>query len=99
VALAPSFLRDGITMIAVHPEDMMNTAMVTRDLGRPARTTVEQGRDHVMGLITAPTLTPGAYYVKGQITEPYNPQPNDPVAREKLIKLSTELTGVAATGL
>lgn len=99
VALAPTFAKDGITMIAVHPEDMMNTAMVTRDLGRPARTTVEQGRDHVMGLITAPTLTPGAYYVKGVAREPFNPQPNDPVAREKLIKLSTELTGVAATGL
>jgi hypothetical protein len=60
---------------------------------------VEQGRDHDMGLITAPTLEPGAYYVKGQVTEPYNPQPNDPVARQKLIKLSTDLTGVAAQGL
>jgi NAD(P)-dependent dehydrogenase (short-subunit alcohol dehydrogenase family) len=99
VALAPSFARDGITMIAVHPEDMMNTAMVTRDLGRPARTTVEQGRDHVMSLITAPTLEAGAYYVQGKVTEPYNPQPKDPAAREKLIKLSTDLTGVAATGL
>jgi NAD(P)-dependent dehydrogenase (short-subunit alcohol dehydrogenase family) len=95
VALAPSFAKDGITMIALHPATLMDTGMV-RDLGATARTSVNEGRDHVLSLITAPTLQAGAYYVRGQVAPPPNPQPNDPVAREKLMALSTKLTTVAA---
>jgi NAD(P)-dependent dehydrogenase (short-subunit alcohol dehydrogenase family) len=93
VALAPSFAEDGITMIAVHPATMMDTTMV-RNSGRPPMTTVEEGRDHVMSLITAPTLQPGAFYVGGRVTPPANPQPGDPAARLRLLEVSTQLTGV-----
>jgi NAD(P)-dependent dehydrogenase (short-subunit alcohol dehydrogenase family) len=95
VALAPSFARDGITMIALHPATLMNTGMVS-DLGMRPATTVDEGRDHVMSLATAPTLAAGAYYVRGKVAEPANPQPKDPAARAKLVALSEKLTGVAA---
>jgi NAD(P)-dependent dehydrogenase (short-subunit alcohol dehydrogenase family) len=95
IALAPAFARDGITMIAVHPATMMDTTLV-RDTGRPAMTTVEEGRDHVMGLIKAPTLEPGAFYVSGRVRPPGHPQASDPQARQRLTELSARLTGVAA---
>jgi len=94
-ALAPSFAKDGITMIAVHPATMMDTTMV-RNSGRPPMTTVAEGRDHVMSLITAPRLEAGAFYVSGRVRPPAHPQPNDPVARQRLMEVSTRLTGVAA---
>lgn len=92
--LAGAFARDGITMISLHPATLMDTTMV-KGLGIPSRTTVAEGRDHVMGLITAPTLQPGAFYVSGQIAPPADPQALDPEARARLIALSAELTGVA----
>lgn len=95
VALAPGFAKDGITMIAVHPATLMNTGMVS-DLGMRPQTTVDEGRDHLMSLITAPTLQAGAYYVKGKVAQPSNPQPYDAAARERLMSVSTKLTGVAA---
>lgn len=95
VALAPAFARDGITMIALHPATMMNTTMV-RQSGRPAMTTVDEGRDHVMSLILAPTLEAGGFYVNGKIAKPLNAQPYDAAARDRLMKLTSELTGVAA---
>ena len=95
VALAPAFQKQGITMIALHPATMMDTTMV-RGLGVAPRTTVAEGRDHVMGLITAPGLVPGTFYRDGAPTEPRDPQPNDPQARAKLLALSAKLTGVAA---
>lgn len=94
VALAPSFATDGITMIALHPATLMNTGMVS-DLGMSPRTTVDEGRDHVMSLVTAPALQPGAYYVRGQVTQPHA-QALDPAARDRLVALSGDLTGVAA---
>lgn len=95
VALAPSFARQGITMIAVHPATMMDTGMV-RNLRAPARTSVEEGRDHLMALITAPTLEAGAYYVAGEPVRASDPQPYDAAARARLMALSASLAGVAA---
>ncbi len=94
VALAPSFAKQGITMISLHPATLMNTTMV-RKAGRDPMTSVDQGRDHVMSLINAPTLEPGAFYVDGKPVPPRDPQPNDPAAQKRLIDLSTRLTGVA----
>lgn len=93
VELAPRFAEDGITMISLHPATLMDTTMVT-GLKIPPRTTVAEGRDHVMSLILAPTLQPGAFYVNGKPTQPRDPQPADPAARARLIELSAELTGV-----
>lgn len=92
--LAPAFAKDGITMIALHPATLMNTTMV-EGLGIPPRTTVAEGRDHVMSLIQSPTLEVGAFYMGGKSREPMDPQPRDPAARAKLAALSEQLTGVA----
>lgn len=94
-ALAPAFAGQGITMISLHPATMMDTGMV-QDLGLPARATVEEGRDHVLGLIAAPDLEPGAFYIGGRAVPPNNPQAHDPAAQRQLVELSTRLTGVAA---
>ncbi|HWJ71462.1 MAG TPA: SDR family NAD(P)-dependent oxidoreductase [Sphingobium sp.] len=93
VALAPAFAQQGITMIAVHPATMMDTGMV-RDLRATARTSIDEGRDHLMALITAPTLEAGAYYVAGEPARPGDPQPYDEAARARLMALSASLTGV-----
>lgn len=95
-ALAPAFVQDGITMISLHPATLMDTTMV-KGLGIPARTTIAEGRDHVMGLITAPSLQPGAFYVDGKPSQPNDPQASDPDAQAKLIALSNRLTGVTFT--
>ena len=93
VELAPAFLADGITMIALHPATMMDTAMVS-EVGMDAMVPVEEGRDHVMGLILSPDVEPGAFYIDGAVSPPNHPQPTDPAARARLVALSTELTGV-----
>jgi NAD(P)-dependent dehydrogenase (short-subunit alcohol dehydrogenase family) len=94
VELAPAFAADGITMISLHPATLMDTTMVS-GLGIPPRTTVAEGRDHVMGLIHAPALQAGAFYFEGKPTDPMDPQPADAEARRRLVALSEELTGVA----
>jgi NAD(P)-dependent dehydrogenase (short-subunit alcohol dehydrogenase family) len=95
VALAPTFARDGITMISLHPATLMDTTLV-RNVGIAPMTTVAEGRDHVMSLINAPTLEPGGFYVRGRLSPPAHPQPNDPAARARLMAVSAQLTGVAA---
>ncbi len=94
VELAPAFSEQGITMISLHPATLMNTTMV-EGLGIPPRTTVADGRDHVIGLITAPTLEAGGFYVEGKPTAPRNSQPSDAGARARLVELSEKLTGVS----
>ena len=94
-ALAPAFAEQGITMIALHPATMMDTTMV-RQMGAPARTSVDEGRDHVLSLINAPSLEPGAFYVEGKAVPPRDPQSLDKGAQERLLALSAELTGVEA---
>lgn len=91
--LAPAFAERGVTMISLHPATLMDTTMV-KGIGIPARTTVAEGRDHVMSLITAPVLQPGAFYLDGRVTEPFDDQAKDPEARARLAALSAELTGV-----
>lgn len=93
VALAPAFLADGITMISLHPASQMDTTMVA-GLGVPPRTTVAEGRDHVMGLLKAPSLQAGAFYSDGKPATPRDPQPFDADARKRLVEISEELTGV-----
>jgi NAD(P)-dependent dehydrogenase (short-subunit alcohol dehydrogenase family) len=92
--LAAEFLADGITMVSLHPATLMNTSMV-RELDMEPQTTVEEGRDHVMGLIHSPALEAGEFYVEGQVyTRRRFEQPFDPEAQAKLAALSAELTGV-----
>lgn len=91
--LAQSFAKDGITMIAMHPATFMDTTMVS-DLGVAPTSSVDEGRDHLMSLITAPDLDAGAFYVEGKPASPNHPQANDPVARARLVALSARLTRV-----
>lgn len=93
--LAPAFAERGVTMISLHPATLMDTTMV-KGIGVPARTTVAEGRDHVMGLITAPSLQAGAFYVEGKPAAPFDAQASDAQARARLLALSAELTGVPA---
>lgn len=95
VELAPAFAADGITMVSVHPATMMDTTLV-RSFGLEPRTTVDEGRDHVMSLVNAPALQAGAFYVDGAPSAPKHAQPEDPKARQRLAVLSARLTGVAA---
>lgn len=94
--LGANFAASGITMIAVHPATMMDTTMIKK-IGMQPRTTVDEGRDAVMSLITAPTLEAGAFYVGAKRGTPHA-QAGDAAARAKLLALSTEQTGVAVKG-
>lgn len=95
IELAPAFAERGVTMISLHPATLMDTTMV-QGLGIPARTTVAEGRDTVMGLITAATLQPGTFYVDGKPAAPNDAQAGDAEARARLAELSAQLTGVPA---
>jgi NAD(P)-dependent dehydrogenase (short-subunit alcohol dehydrogenase family) len=92
VELAPEFAQQGVTMVSLHPATLMNTNMVST-LGIPARTTVEEGRNAVMHLVTSPTLSAGAFYNGLRVATP-NAQARDMEARAKLRALSVRLTQV-----
>ena len=94
--LAPAFAERGVTMISLHPASLMDTTMV-KGIGATPLTTVAEGRDHVMGLVRAPSLQAGTYYEKGRpVAEMTHPQAQDAEARARLMTLSAELTGVPA---
>jgi NAD(P)-dependent dehydrogenase (short-subunit alcohol dehydrogenase family) len=90
-ALAERLEGTGITTYSLHPETFMPTRMV---LGRiEPRSTIEEGADNVMHLITTPELENGAYFNRSQRAEPHA-QASDRAARERLWSLSEELTGL-----
>lgn len=92
VELAPEYATSGITMVALHPATLMNTNMV-RSGGLPVRATVNEGRDAVLRLFNAPTLTPGAYFNGEQVGQAHA-QASDAAARAQLRELSARLTKV-----
>ena len=81
-------------MISLHPATLMNTAMVTQDLAMQPRTSVDEGREHVMALIRSPDLVAGEFYVAGKVAKPRFDQAFDPAAQARLVAISGELTGV-----
>ena len=84
-------LRDqGVTVVALHPATMMDTSMV-RESGLAARTTVDEGADAVMRLITSPDVPTGQYF-NGQQAARANDQAYDVDARQHLRELSLALT-------
>lgn len=86
-------LRDRrVTVLALHPATMMNTTMVQQS-GLPARTTVDQGADALMRLITAPDIETGQYF-NGLNATRANAQAYDVEARARLRELSRRLTGL-----
>ena len=88
--LASEMEGTGVAVNALHPATLMATAMV-REAGVAARTTVDEGADAVMNLITAPDLGSGRYF-DGQRPTRANPQAYDAEARKRLRRLSMELT-------
>ncbi|HSI79299.1 MAG TPA: SDR family NAD(P)-dependent oxidoreductase [Solirubrobacterales bacterium] len=83
----------GVTVNALHPATLMDTAMVRGTLGRP-RSTVAEGAEATLRLIAAPELerVSGRYF-DGVDESAADPQAYDRDARRRLWALSEELTG------
>ena len=89
--LAEELAGTGVLVNALHPATFMDTAMVQR-AGIEPQSTVAEGAEPVMNLITSPDVGTGGYY--NQMTPARaNAQAYDPEARRKLWELSEELTG------
>lgn len=90
VDLARELEGKGVFVAAVHPATMMNTTMVLSRGARP-RATVEEGVEAVVNLVTATGLESGQYF-NGLRPARANAQAHDEAARERLRRLSEELT-------
>ncbi|MFU8814622.1 MAG: SDR family oxidoreductase [Pseudomonadales bacterium] len=89
-ALAERLEGTGITTYSLHPETFMPTRMVLQ-AGIEPQSTIEEGADNVMRLITERDIESGAYFNRQQRTDPHE-QALDRDARERLWTLSEELT-------
>ena len=89
--LAEELEGTGVIVNTLHPATYMDTPMVTRGGGTP-RTTVDEGADAVMQLVTSPDIGSGGYFV-GLRASRANAQAYDEEARARLWRLSEELTG------
>ena len=92
VDLAQELEGQGVTVVALHPATLMNTTMV-REAGVAPQSTVEEGADAVMNLITAPQIRSGDYY-EGLRPARAHRQAYDARARAQLRQVSAELTGI-----
>ena len=90
--LAPKLAGRGISTYSLHPATFMDTRMV-REAGIEPRTTVDEGAEAVMQLITAEGLENGAYF-NGLERDRAHEQAYDEAARERLWQLSREYTGL-----
>ena len=90
--LAEELDEAGVIVNALHPATYMDTQMV-RAAGRTPLSTVEEGADAVMNLITTPGLISGQYFNQMRAMEA-NAQAYDRDARAQLRALSAELTGL-----
>jgi NAD(P)-dependent dehydrogenase (short-subunit alcohol dehydrogenase family) len=92
IDLAEELAGTGIEVNALHPATFMDTRMVER-AGIEPQSTVDEGADAVMHLITAPDLGSGGYFNQTRSARA-NAQAYDVEARRRLRELSEELTGV-----
>ncbi|HEX2167436.1 MAG TPA: SDR family NAD(P)-dependent oxidoreductase [Longimicrobiales bacterium] len=83
-----------VTVVALHPAPLMDTRMV-REAGVRPRSTIDEGADAVMHLITRPDIESGSYY-EGMQKARADGQAYDEAARDRLRRLSAELTGIPA---
>lgn len=83
----------GVLVYALHPATYMNTAMVVQ-AGIAPRSTVEEGAEAVMRLVTAAGLESGGFF-NGMRPAQAHEQAYDDGAREDLRALSERLTGGA----
>jgi NAD(P)-dependent dehydrogenase (short-subunit alcohol dehydrogenase family) len=89
--LAEELEGSGVIVNTLHPATYMDTPMVTRGGGTP-RTTVAQGADAVMQLVSSQDIGSGGYF-NGLRRSRANAQAYDEEARARLWRLSEELTG------
>ena len=92
VDLARELEGTGVIVAALHPATLMDTPMV-REAGVTARSTIDEGADAVMQLITGPDIANGGYY-DGLRPARAHAQAYDPEAQGMLRLLSRDLTGI-----
>jgi NAD(P)-dependent dehydrogenase (short-subunit alcohol dehydrogenase family) len=90
--LAEELEGTGVTVNAVHPATLMNTNLVI-DAGAQPRSTIEEGAEAVMNLITSPDAGTGQYYNQLRAIRAHS-QAYDENARDQLRALSMRLTGL-----
>lgn len=84
-------LRDrNVTVVAIHPSRLMDTTMVS-EAGLPAQTTIAEGADAVMSLVTGADIQTGQYFDTVRPTRA-NDQAYDRDAQAALRGLSERLT-------
>ena len=94
IDLAQELEGSGITVNALHPATFMNTKMV-RDFGTP-RSTVEEGALAILKLANSAEIEGrSGLYFNGQEEARADAQAYDPQARQRLKRLSLELTGAS----
>jgi NAD(P)-dependent dehydrogenase (short-subunit alcohol dehydrogenase family) len=94
IDLAQQLEGSGITVNALHPATFMNTKMV-RDFGTP-RSTVEEGALAILKLASSAEVEGrSGLYFNGQEEARADAQAYDPQARQRLKRLSFELTGLS----
>ncbi|MBI4443892.1 MAG: SDR family oxidoreductase [Acidobacteria bacterium] len=92
--LASELEGTGVIVSVLHPSTYMDTPMVLSRGGQP-QSSVKDGTEAVVRLVTSPDLKSGQYF---NVLKPEraNEQAYDEKAREKLRKLSIELTGIGS---
>jgi NAD(P)-dependent dehydrogenase (short-subunit alcohol dehydrogenase family) len=84
----------GVSVNALHPATFMNTKMV-HEAGSPIMSTIEEGLEATLALALSPELdgVTGRYF-DGRHVARANPQAYDADARQRLWRLSEQLTGL-----
>lgn len=92
IDLAEQLEGTNVTVTALHPATLMDTNMV-REGGLSPRSTVAEGVEAVLQLVTAPDIVSGQYY-NGLLPGQANAQAHDPAARARLRAASQAMTGI-----
>lgn len=87
-------LHGDVTVNALHPASFMDTTMV-READAAPRSTVAEGGDATLRLITGPASQSTGRYFNGEREERAHEQTYDPHARRRLRQLSDELIATA----
>jgi NAD(P)-dependent dehydrogenase (short-subunit alcohol dehydrogenase family) len=95
IDLAGELGGSGVTVNSLHPATYMNTTMV-RAGGITPMSTVEQGGEAILHLAVGDDVArKSGLFFNGMNEAKANPQAYDAAARERLRRLSLELTGLA----
>lgn len=94
--MAEQYDPDMVTFNTLHPATMMDTTLV-RQMSSPARTTVDEGAAALVNLAASPDMAgrTGLYF-NGLREARASAQAHDANARQRLYRLSRELTGLPA---